>query len=167
MIEIDVIGEGDWARWKSLRLRALKEAPFAFSSTHEEWRDASEHQWRQRLRVPGALNLIASVNGSPAGMASGMPGDRRGTIELVSMWVDPSARGMGVADILIASISEWTAGRAAELWLAVVPSNARAIAVYTRNGFEPMDEPGDPLRDASEHELLMRKVLHPPRSTDV
>ncbi|WP_460570283.1 GNAT family N-acetyltransferase [Humibacter soli] len=158
MIEIDVVGENDWARWRSLRLQALKEAPFAFGSTYEEWRGAPEGQWRQRLRIPDALNLIASVNGLPAGMASGMPGDRPETIELVSMWVDPSARGMGVADILIASVSEWAAIRARELWLAVVPSNTRAIAVYTRNGFDLMDEPGDPLRDGSGHELLMRKV---------
>lgn len=76
------------------------------------------------------------------------------------MWVEPAARGTGVADILIASIEEWASTRAKELWLAVTPTNDRALALYSRHGFKPVDEPGDPLLDGSGHEILMKKALN-------
>ncbi|HWD61462.1 MAG TPA: GNAT family N-acetyltransferase [Humibacter sp.] len=164
MIEIRAVNADDWMAWRALRLRALQEASFAFSSTYEEWKDAPESRWRQRLQIPRALNLIAYLDDSPVGMASGMPGERAKTIELVSMWVDPSARGTGAGGVLIDAIEKWASARAEELWLAVVPGNHRAIGLYSRHGFDPVDEPGDPLRDGSGHEILMRKMLGSHRS---
>ncbi len=159
MIDIRAVSADDWMAWRALRLRALREASFAFGSTYDDWRDAPESRWRQRLQTAQALNLIAYLDESPVGMASGMPGERAGTIELISMWVDPSARGAGVGDGLIDSIERWASGRADELWLAVVPANDRAIGLYSRHGFEPVPELGDLLRDGSGREILMRKML--------
>lgn len=159
MITITAVCGDEWGQWRALRLRALQEASFAFGSTFGEWKEASESRWRRRLDLPDALNLIAELDASAAGMAGGVPGDRPGTAELVSMWVDPAARGRGVGDRLVESIAAWARDRAAELWLAVVPGNAPAIALYERHGFQVVDEPGDPLRDGSGHELLMRRML--------
>ena len=142
-----------------MRLRALADAPFAFSSTYEEWKGAPESAWRQRLRGNDRYNLVALVDGVPSGMASGIAGERARTAELISMWVDPAVRGSGLAGELIERIASWAAERADELWLAVVPTNGRALALYRRHGFVEVDELGDPLPDGSGHEVLMRRVL--------
>ncbi|HEY1682405.1 MAG TPA: GNAT family N-acetyltransferase [Candidatus Tumulicola sp.] len=126
-------GEDDWVAWRAVRLAALTEAPYAFGSTLADWRDATEERWRQRLRsVP--CNMVVAIDGVDVGMASGFP--EEGNVLLISMWVAPSARGHGVGDRLIESVTEW----ARELGvpavdLDVVESNLPAIALYRRNGF--------------------------------
>lgn len=160
MIEITSVDESAWETWREVRLRALSESPYAFGSTYEGWVDAPESRWRDRLSIDGGLHLLALDGGAPCGMASGIPGEREGTSELISMWVDPGARGRGVVDLLIDGIAQWAGERSGELWLAVVPTNDRAIAAYRRHGFEPVDdEKGDALADGSGYELLMVKQL--------
>lgn len=156
MLVINTLTESDWRQWRALRLRALQDAPSAFGSRYEDWKEAPDERWRQRFQNPRMLNLIAVLDGTPVGMVGGMLGER---IELISMWVAPEARGAGVADALIRAVETWTAPRASELWLSVMPGNATAIATYARNGFEHVDETGDPLPHGPGHELLMRKLL--------
>ncbi|WP_228479954.1 GNAT family N-acetyltransferase [Microbacterium abyssi] len=153
---MQTLTESDWRAWRSLRLRALQDAPFAFGSRYEDWKNAPEERWRQRLRNSGMLNVIALRDGIPAGMVGGMQGER---IELISMWVAPEARGHGVGDALISAVEAWAIPQATELWLAVVPTNSAAVTAYVRNGFEHVDEPGDPLPEDRGRELLMRKRL--------
>ena len=113
------------------------------------------------------LHLFAAERGVPCGMASGVSGDREGTTELISMWVDPALRGRGIAGALIERITDWAVERSDELWLAVAPTNDRAIAVYRRSGFEPVpEEQGDLLPDGSGRELLMVKRLRSTFSAD-
>ncbi len=92
-------------------------------------------RWRARLStVP--LNLVAYLDGKPAGMVSGTAANQDGAIELISMWVAPFARGQGVGDSLVAAVIEWARGqRAAKVALAVVESNEHAVALYRRHRF--------------------------------
>ena len=39
----------EWPLWRGLRLRALAEAPHAFSSRLVDWQGAAEDRWRARL----------------------------------------------------------------------------------------------------------------------
>ena len=64
MVGIKVVTEDDWSVWRSLRLRALQEAAFAFGSTYEEWKDAPEPRWRQRFHNRTAVNIVADRHGS-------------------------------------------------------------------------------------------------------
>jgi len=69
-------------------------------------------RWRGRLStVP--LNLVAYLNGKPAGMISGTAANQDGTIELISMWVAPFARGQGIGDSLVAAVIKWARGQRA------------------------------------------------------
>ena len=123
--------------WRELRLEALREAPGAFSSTLAQWQGAgdTETRWRALLSTV-ALNVVADLDGKSAGMVSATAADRDGTVELISMWVAPFARGRGVGDSLIAAVVEWALERtAARISLAVVESNERAVALYRRHGF--------------------------------
>ena len=126
----------DWPQWRALRLAALRESPAAFGSTLAEWQGVGDHPRRWRARLEGvALNLVAELDGRAVGMGSGS-WRSFGLVELISFWVAPQARGVGVGDWLIEHVARWAEGQgAAELVLKVYVSNARALAAYRRNGF--------------------------------
>jgi ribosomal protein S18 acetylase RimI-like enzyme len=165
VIDLRVLSPDDWRVWRSMRLAALAEAPYAFGSRLADWLGAGdrEERWRDRLSIPGSRNVVAGLGGEPSGMASGvpLPGDP-GAVELISLWVAPSARGRGVADALIEDIATWaTALRSPALWLTARESNAAAIALYRRRGFEAT---GERVRDedsagAVVEELVFKRSL--------
>lgn len=129
------ISSDEWPLWRDLRLRALADAPEAFGSVLADWQGTGdrEERWRSRLDDVG-YNAVATREEVPAGMVSGVLGDRR--VELVSMWVAPEARGRGVGDELIDAVVRWAnAHDAAEVELGVKEGNTHAIALYARHGF--------------------------------
>jgi len=166
MIEIREAGVDDWPLWRELRLAALGEAPYAFSSTLAEWQGAgdTEERWRARLAMV-RMNFVAYLDGKAAGMVSGTAADGGGTSELVSMWVAPFARGRGVGDSLVVAVLEWArAQRAARVALDVVEANERAMTLYRRHGFTdagPIDCTGSGI--ASERRMVL-DLLEPRRA---
>ena len=59
-------------------------------------------------------------------------------VQLVSLWVDPRARGRGTAQSLIRAVAEWARDRGAErVVLFVQEANAPGRALYLRAGFRP------------------------------
>jgi GNAT superfamily N-acetyltransferase len=163
VIEVRVLTSGDWPAWRELRLAALAEAPYAFGSRLADWQGEGDRaeRWRARLGIPGSVNLIALLDGQPAGMASGVPaGD--GEAELISMWVSPAARGRGVGDQLVAAVEQWARqARARVLRLAVVHGNENATVLYLRNGFRHTGELGDVMPGGVHREHIMAKRLRP------
>ena len=138
-IRLRSVSVEDWCLFREIRLQALAEAPYAFSTRLSEWQGAgdTEERWRNRLQnVP--LNVIAYYDGAAAGMVSAYEWDTNvETVELISMWVAPFARGRGIGDALIDHVREWAARRhAARVVLAVRDANETAIALYERNGFQ-------------------------------
>jgi len=55
----------------------------------------TEARW---LAYPGnvALNLVLVLDGVPVGMVSARAPEAAGTVELISLWMAPAARGRGV-----------------------------------------------------------------------
>lgn len=158
VIDVQAVGPDDWKAWRELRLAALAEAPYAFGSQLADWVDAPEQRWRERLAVTGAYQVIASIDGTPAGMAGGFPDND--SAELVSMWVAPAGRGHGVGNALMTAIEDWARGTGATvLELSVVPGNDPAHNLYLRHGFEDTDVPGDLMPDGVRRELVMHKQL--------
>lgn len=154
-VEIVRIGPDQWRVFRNLRLRALREAPAAFGSRYDDWARAPESRWRDRLAaVP--FNVVARRDGDDVGMASGTIGDDAGT-ELISMWVDPVARGSGAAAALIGAVVEWAGEAGRTTYLMVRSDNARAIAAYARAGFvdlgiPPGQDPDGPPENRMVHE---------------
>ena len=59
-------------------------------------------------------------------------------VQLISMWVDPSARGRGVAQRLIRAVALWANGRgSSRVVLFVQEANTSAQRLYERAGFRP------------------------------
>jgi ribosomal protein S18 acetylase RimI-like enzyme len=146
VLEVRVLTGDDWRLWRKVRLAALAEAPYAYGSTYADWVDADERQWRDRLDGPGCHNVLVLLDGAPAGIATGVPSDEPGVVELISMYVRPAARGRGVGDRLIDEVAgAAVAAGAHTLRLNVTAGNAHAGNLYARNGFRdvaPNPEPG-------------------------
>lgn len=146
-MELRVLLPDEWELWREVRLRALADAPEAFSSTTANWVNAEEGSWRQRLtEVP--FNLVAIVNEVPVGQVSGTEVGRECSVELISMWVDPCRRRTGVADALVTAVKNHARQAGANsVRLSVRRLNTRAIHLYERTGFvlagQPGDEPGE------------------------
>ncbi|UAL31454.1 GNAT family N-acetyltransferase [Nocardioides rotundus] len=163
MLETRALSSGDWRLWRELRLAALADAPTAFCARLADWQGAGdrEERWRDRLSIPGARDIVAFLEDRPVGMATGVPGETSSAVGLISMWVNPAARGRGVGDRLIQAVEEYGVERGARtLGLTVMPDNAAALAFYARNGFTESGEQG-PLRpDGVTRELVLSKGLH-------
>ena len=129
------LGPDDWEAWRSVRLRALADSPAAFDSRLADWIDASDDRWRSRM-VDVPLNVLALIDDDPVGQVGATVGDAADSIELISMWVSPTARGRGVGDALIDAVTEWGVGRGAGVvGLCVMKANDAARRLYERHGF--------------------------------
>jgi len=163
-VEIATLGPEDWELFREIRLRALREAPYAFGSHYDDWVDAPESRWRDRVaNVP--LNLVARRGDELLGMASGVL-DGEDSAGLISMWVDPAARGSGVGAALVGAVVEWAAAAGRPTYLMVRSDNPRAIAAYLRAGFvdlgiPPDDDPDEPPENRMVHNRL-REPADPP-----
>jgi ribosomal protein S18 acetylase RimI-like enzyme len=154
--EIARLGPEDWELFREIRLRALREAPYAFGSRYDDWVAAPESRWRDRVAsVP--LNLVARRGDELVGMASGVLDGEEGA-GLISMWVDPAARGSGVGAALIRTVVAWAAEAGRPTYLMVRSDNAPAIAAYARAGFvdlgiPPDQDPDEPPENRMVHQM--------------
>ncbi len=163
MIALHVLATDDWVLWRRLRLAALGDAPYAFGSRLADWQGAGdrEQRWRDRLALPGSLNLVATLAGEPAGMVSGVPtAPERDEVEVISLWVSPLARGRGVGDALLAAVVDWARDiGAASVRLSVADGNSAAARLYRRHGFVAAPELDQPMPDGIRAERGMRLQL--------
>lgn len=145
MLDIKALTSDDWALTRQLRLAALLEAPYAFGGTYEATAQRTEEQWRD---WPTAGQPFAAfLDGHPVGMACGVPSDDPKRDYLISMWVDPGARGHKVGAALIEAVTGWARDRGREiLELDVYETNQPAYRSYLKAGFTVIgpcpDHPG-------------------------
>jgi len=140
----------DWQALRGIRLEALRDAPAAFGSTYAREALRGEAHWRDRIARGGTFfAFLPEVSAAePAGLIGGYTEDPV-TVELVSMYVRPRARGRGVGEALVATVISWAVNRsAASVHLWVTETNSHARALYERCGFTPTGErqplPSDP-----------------------
>jgi GNAT superfamily N-acetyltransferase len=147
-----------------MRLRALAGAPAAFSSTYADSLTFSDEAWQRRASECAASTrtslFFAEREGALVGMAGGFFKDGEAVPSLISMWVDPEARGLGGAEALIEAVAAWArAGGAQSLALWVFESNARARTLYRRVGFTETGETQvEPRRPADIERRMIRAL---------
>lgn len=135
------LGVADWRQLRDVRLRALLDSPSAFYSTYEDSVHQEPARWQSWLEPPKTV-FVADLDGRSAGMIAAIPAGEMeqapGAVMMVGMWVDPVARGNGVAEALTGALIGWAreTGRS-RMVLWVYDVNPRAAAFYLRYGFEP------------------------------
>ncbi len=79
---------------------------------------------------------MVELDGRAVGTASGGESGFSRAASLTSLWVDPSARGQGVGDLLITTVMAWAKGAGSvHLMLWVTEGNTHAERLYKRHGF--------------------------------
>lgn len=163
-IDVRRVSPDDWVIYREVRLRALADSPEAFASTIERELAFPEEIWRGRLE--SAQSFLAWLADQPAGTVTVLSCDPSndygfpGADHVVAMWVDPQARGHGVADRLVEAVLAQARDRGAPavvLW--VFEANERAGAFYRRVGFRATETTMYQPHRPDDRELLMVREL--------
>ena len=140
MLRVERLTVDEAPRLRAIRLRALADAPEAFGTTFDQAAAQPGETWSEQLQE---LPTFVAVNdGLDVGMVRCQPDETEpDTALLISMWVAPASRRIGVGDALVDAAIEWArANGVSRLQLYVVDDNAPAIALYARKGFLPTGE---------------------------
>ncbi len=163
-VEVRRVTPDEWEIYRTVRLAALAESPEAFASTIERELTFPEELWRGRLQ--SAQTFLAWLAGQPAGTVTVLSCDPSndygfpGTDHVVAMWVDPQARGLGVADRLVEAVLARARDAGVPgvvLW--VFEANERAGAFYRRMGFRATETTMYQPHRPGEREVLMVREL--------
>ena len=161
------VREGDAARLRELRLRAVREAPHAFATTFEEASARPAEYWESWTRKPADDQVtIVAVDGDRwVGMASGwLPDQTPGRAWLAQLWVDPGARRAGLGLRLIGAVAGWARERGMiALELSVTTNNPAAAQLYARAGFAETGRRRPLPSDPSRTEVFLSRELSPAR----
>src|SRR5437016_14578848 len=100
------LGPADWQLLREARLRALRDAPYAFGSTFAEEVTREESWWTTSAE---RLAWFVSIeDDEPTGLVAGVPIDNDpGCRAVISMWVSPDRRGSGTAQALWGALAGW------------------------------------------------------------
>jgi GNAT superfamily N-acetyltransferase len=163
-MDVRPVRAADWQVLRELRLRALADAPDAFSSTLQEEAALPEQLWQQWAQGgPASVDFIAWEGGAAVGMAAIFAlANAPGRMQLVAMWVDPHHRRRGVARALAERAVRWAEDRhAREVVLWVADHNTPARELYERVGFRPTGErqplPSNPALSESMLRLPLKR----------
>lgn len=140
MITVEPITAQNVSLFKTVRLRALQEAPYAFGSTHAKEAEFDDAEWLRRVeRMNGERGIgFLAIDGDAGCGIVGTFLDTNDTTraQLVSMWTAPMYRQRGVGRMLVNEVLAWARGRNARaLLLMVTSNNEAAIRFYERLGF--------------------------------
>ena len=143
------LSESDWQLFAAVRLRALTDSLPAADPQYRQEASFTAAQWRRRLR--DHAQFAALIGDRPVGLI-GAQQENTETVYLYSLWLDPDARGHGLARALVAAAVDWARLREARtVTLRVAADNAVARGVYESLGFTAgVDE-----KASATHEVAM------------
>ncbi|HTX28979.1 MAG TPA: GNAT family N-acetyltransferase [Streptosporangiaceae bacterium] len=163
MVMVREVVAADWQALRDIRLEALREAPDAFGSTFGREAAFGEADWQRRISRGGTfLGYLPEASASEAAGLIGGYQEEPDTVELVSMYVRPRARGRGVGEALIATVIDWAVARKAKtvhLW--VTETNKPAVLLYERCGFSPTGERQPLPSNPALGEVAMSRPIRP------
>ncbi len=129
---------------KEVRLRALREEPDAYHTTHDEAAVHADDEWHARAARGAdgayeALFVLDRGGGRLGGMVyTNALADPPHDAFISAMWLDADLRGGGKADALMQAAESWARAMGSpqvELWASF--SNDRARRFYARHGYVP------------------------------
>ena len=136
--------ESDWEQFAELRLRALTDT---FGIADPQYRTEARFtpaDWRRRVR--DHAQFAAFVSGRPVGLVAAYQQSAE-TAYIYSLWVDPQARGEGLARRLVTAVLDWARRQGVRTaTLRMEPGNSAARTVYEGLGFTEIPS-GDTTRE--------------------
>lgn len=127
--------EKDWRLLKQVRLAALLDAPTAFGVSYTTAAGYDSDQWKQRASCESTEFWLAFQEGQPIGMV-GATVSESNRFNLIGMWVEPAARGSGIAKQLVDVVKARSSARGFDgVFLDVSPANTTASSFYLKQGF--------------------------------
>jgi ribosomal protein S18 acetylase RimI-like enzyme len=138
-VEIRRVQKDDWRALRAVRIAALADAPDAFGTTHAQALERTDAWWIEWCATSADSETQAMVlawdDATPLGMA-GAYRDDGGRWNVISMWVDPAARGRGIGRALLDSVVAFAREHGAEeVALGVTDGNDAARTLYETYGF--------------------------------
>lgn len=130
----------DWMHLKRVRLAALLDTPTAFGVSYSTAANYSDEQWKERASSTRTEFWLAFKDHTPVGMiGAAVSGTHR--YNLIGMWIEPSARGSGVASRLVDAVKRRAIEKGHDrVFLDVSPDNTRAAHFYLKQGFSFINE---------------------------
>ena len=172
-VSISTLDSERIARYKALRLRALREHPDAFMETPEAFEARSVESINERMKeseTRGGFTLVAEiperglVGTASLGIGFTPKDSHRGLVW--GVYVAPEARGLGIARLLMKEVIERASCNPTlrNIHLSVVRSNNQALSLYESLGFMRYGVDVDALYVNGEYlsEVLMAMDLREP-----
>ena len=136
-----MINSSDWEHLRDVRLEALADAPYAFTSTLERELAFTEDTWRARCE--NGASFIAIEDGAGIGLIGCMKFDETTADEykIVSMWTRKDFRGSGISEKLVNITKQWAREQGADrLYLHVTSDKIAALRFYEKVEFVVPDQ---------------------------
>jgi len=140
VIVIKPITPGNALVFRAVRLRALEDAPQAFTSTYAKESQLPDSEWlarAERMNGERGAGFLAMDDEDACGIV-GVFLDQNDLSRalLVSMWTAPTHRRQGVGRLLVEEVLNWSRLRRVRTVLLMVTAiNESAIHFYERLGF--------------------------------
>ena len=145
---VRMLGPADATLYRSLRLRALRDEPDAFTSSYAEERELGVEAAAQRLDAHpfwGAYRH-AELYGF-VGLQREPRTKNRHKATVMGMYVAPEARGQGLGRVLLEALVRHARANGIEsLVLTVTEGNAAALSLYETVGFRSFGVEPDAIR---------------------
>jgi ribosomal protein S18 acetylase RimI-like enzyme len=132
----------EWPRWREVRIRMLREESAYFGTRWEDAQAQAAEQWQAWIAEAAAgvtkTLVVAEEDDRWLGVAGSFTRVNRHEVQLISMWVDPTQRGRGIARALIRAVAAWAWSRDRDrVCLFVQETNVAAERLYRSAGFTP------------------------------
>jgi RimJ/RimL family protein N-acetyltransferase len=130
----------EWSRWRETRLRMLRDDADFFSTRYDDMVREPDQMWRDWVGEAAAGEqktlFVAEEDDRWLGVVGAFLRVNPLEVQLISMWVDPVARGRGIAQDLIRAVAAWARDReSTTVVLFVQEANEPAQQLYERAGF--------------------------------
>ena len=128
----------EWGRWRETRLRMLRDDADFFSTRYDDMVREPDQMWRDWVGEAAAGDqktlFVAEEDGEWLGVVGAFVRVNPLEVQLISMWVDPQARGRGIAQDLIRAVATWARDRGSEHGRPVRARGERARPAALRAG---------------------------------
>jgi ribosomal protein S18 acetylase RimI-like enzyme len=163
-VDIRRLAVADAEDYRTIRLAALAREPDAFGSVYDVELARPMTAFAERLATSVVFGAYAGERiVGMAGFKQEEGARDRHKAFVWSLYVEPAARGQGVATALMQAVIASARDVVEQLTLAVVQGNSAAISLYRSSGFEVYGVEPRALKGAAgyQDEVLMALILPP------